>query len=219
MGVNMSSKLSKQTDTKDQLTKSIESNSCVMCRAARKPVCTCKRGSSAKRSASEAQLETETSALLTSPLEIQLSQSTGWKRSDESAVAFTYENRYAFFTPHLDLEKGQIVFHGIPRLIRPRQTLLDEFFQEIVDEFKAFKDELEKRGISVENMNISIKDNKLTISIPNPQYYQAFIQRLVDKKLLSMQAAQEKQLERTPAKQHNQKYSSPTPFSLNPRHG
>lgn len=106
--------------------------------------------------------------------------------------------------------------------IQGKKSLSQEQWQQyvkiILAVFEEFKNELEKRGISVEGFEANHKNGILTLKIPDKELMQVFTQRLVDKHLLPEKLTQEQDHEKkqTQEKDHDKKHEHATPFRTNP---
>lgn len=88
-----------------------------------------------------------------------------------------------------DTEDGTLVFKVDLALLSPEeQKAVHEQFSKIETEFNDFEDELINEKISVEGFTLEKVSNgttlTLTIHIPNEQQFEAFLQRLGEKRLL-----------------------------------
>lgn len=128
------------------------------------------------------------------------------------------------------MENNKLVFKGKDGLTQKEQDALDALFKAMKNELNLLK----KESPSKEAMqaNLSHEGNQLTINIPNPKYFDAFIKRLVDKNLLvladnNLIQAQPKldqrvtkpigQIEMPTSNQSPSSWTAPTPFSLVPK--
>lgn len=197
-------------DSKGQGKSPAERNPCGICRASGLPVCKGHGGGgggggggsseSAKEDKSASPVpapQLKGSALSTNPapsidLVALLNQNEDWTNQDDLDSAFKFENPEALFTIEMDMELGSLTFSGNKDLSKEQQDTLDEFFNAIENELIAFKNELTTRGenpTSLAQIKLTRERNALTLKLPTPTIYDAFIQRVVDKNILPVKPA------------------------------
>lgn len=82
---------------------------------------------------------------------------------------------------------GTLTFQIQAGLSKDDMELSRQYLKMIEKEFDKFKDKLTELGVLTKNFSIDTsKDNELTIHIPNPKYYVAFIKLLEEKNLLAI---------------------------------
>jgi hypothetical protein len=210
---------------KDERIRAINNNPCGICRAAGSPVCKGHRGGGGGSSTSnrhELDSSSDAPPIFSLTLEKLFGKSAVWRRPHSWDMIFEFANPDALLSIKLDMDNGLLVFSGHKELLADQQTVLDKFFEAIEREFNAFKQELTHRGISTENMQVNRVGNKLTITIPHPKYYDAFVQQLTDKNLLvtQMESLPSERLTTLCEKGSEQsdgvnESSTPTPFDIN----
>ena len=129
----------------------------------------------------------------------------------------------------LNMDAGSSIFYGKKDLSNDQQATLDEFFNAIETELTDFKKELVKNGEDpklVNKINAIHDGNVLTLKFPSPKYYDASVERLIDKNLVFIEpVCQQEKIQgiETPRplaspKDTEQSYKStaPTPFDMRP---
>jgi hypothetical protein len=126
----------------------------------------------------------------------------------------------------LDLKACALTFSGEDDLSEEEQEALDLLFDTIEEELNAFikefEAELEADEIDVESIQSHREENTLTIKMPSPKYYDAFVQQLMDKNLLPTPLNQEKTKNNAMAEKHqvpaqeDQKEQEATSTASNP---
>jgi hypothetical protein len=172
----------------DPLTQAIEKNPCGICRAKRLPTCICKRGGGGS---SEEESAEKNDALPTTPhtptlahLNHIFSESPVWQPVPDADDSYTYNDPQGLFSIKLDLGAGSLELTKRPDLSKEELQQLEKLLNMIENAFLSFKSELEAKGIDTQAFQCEHKNGSLIIKIPNPTYFDAFIQRLVDKQLL-----------------------------------
>ncbi len=97
-----------------------------------------------------------------------------------------------------------------------------KLFDQIEKQFSQFKKSLDNPQIPLESMTLLRTGNTLTLKIPNPKYYDTFVQQLMDKNLLPSKAVPLQQQHKTESKELSQeeatiqRYTSllPNPFDI-----
>lgn len=113
-----------------------------------------------------------------------------------------------------DRLRGNLIFQIKPELTNADIQIALAFLNIVKNEFAEFKNQLADQGIPVNKFTADLKDNKLTIHIPVPKYYDAFIKRLESKNLLPVPNAEwrEKKIVENEADNKVRKYNSPSPL-------
>tara|TARA_Y100000588_G_scaffold395275_1_gene522206 strand:+ start:3847 stop:4536 length:690 start_codon:yes stop_codon:yes gene_type:complete len=206
----------------DQGKSTLDNNPCGICRSMGLPVCKGHGGGAGGGGSddSEAQENSTDKALNSNPatLELSFTKNGSWSKTDEDFV-YEFNNPNALMSLTLDMGRGLIQFFGKKDLSTEQQKALDEFYQQIKDEFNEFKSELATKGIDVQQMLMERDGNNLTIKIPNPKHYDAFVQRLMDKNLLITQVEPQDikrmSVQDRPAEQEQEhKSTAPSPFDM-----
>lgn len=228
----MSEHRQKNESPKDERKRTIENNPCSMCRALGLPICRGHGGGSGGSEGSdensqkdENQKDNEGQLLSRStPMDKVLIYSELWQLPADADFIFKFDDPHALLDITLNMELGSVVFQGHKEPSAEEQEALDALFDEIEKQFNGFKKSLNNPQIPLESMTQNREGNKLTIKIPNPKYYDAFVQQLMDKNLLPNKAAPlqeqkkaEEPVEMTPADEAIQRYTSllPNPFDIN----
>lgn len=229
--------LSADVSSKDEPTSSPKKNPCGMCRANGLRVCKGHGGGaggggggggSSDSSDNQEGLSTSPSPKL-KPKTLQERLAENLISTDGLDSVFIFENQDALFTMKLDMDCGSIIFCGKKDLSKNQQATLDEFFNTIKTELSAFKKELIKMGEDpklIDKINAVHVENVLTLKFPSPKYYDAFVERLIDKNLIFIEPVpqQEKireavtpQLLASPEDtEPSHKSTAPTPFDIRP---
>lgn len=210
----------KSRPDQDQRKSALDNNPCGICRALGSPTCKGHGGGAGGGGSgdSEAQEKSIDKALNANPaaLELSLTKNGLWRKTDED-FAYEFNNPVALMSLTLDMGRCSIQFSGKKDLSTEQQKALDEFYQQIKDEFNEFKSELATKGIDVQQMLMERDGNNLTIKIPNPKHYDAFVQRLMDKNLLITQVepqdTKRMNVQDRPAEQEH-KSTAPSPFDM-----
>lgn len=215
----MNSKQLKPDPHLEQRNFALNNNPCSICRALGFP--TCKGHGSSRGGQEEASDNDEVSnkdkssinESTANDLTIALGQSALWLKPDD--LIFEFNHSDALMSVTIDMEQGTILFLGKEDLSHAQNIALKEFFQTIKQELNEFKKDC---SVSANQMQLELVDNKCKIRISNPKLFDAFVQRLLDKNILSTD------LESIPinnrdtvseSKQDaNNQYKSPTPFDI-----
>ncbi|RYW88255.1 hypothetical protein D7219_12530 [Legionella pneumophila] len=231
----MSPKNSNTDKNEDPRKQAIESNPCGICRSAGIPICKGHKGGAGGGETIDEESEDLSDAYLPSPVQtfkpsINFIKSEVWRQRDSWESVFEFKYPEALFTIKLDFEQGILCLSSKERLTKDQQKAVDELFNAIKNEFNQFKKELAHQGISVENMQLNQQGNNLTININKPKFFDAFIQRLIDKNLLISQAptlqndkqdkfsaAPEKSMNTTLDAKPDYNSTPPTPFDMTPK--
>jgi hypothetical protein len=172
-------------------------NPCGICRAAGLPTCKGHGGGSGGSGGSDlasddasttaASKDSPSLSPTIKPSEL-LIQSELWAQPNSWESIFTFNSLNALIDLRLDLERGLLSLSSNKGLATDQQKAVDELFDAIKNEFNQFKTELANKGVSVEQMQLNHQGNNLTLMLPTPKYYDAFIQRLMNKNLLATEA-------------------------------
>lgn len=179
------------SNAKDPLTQAIENNPCGICRAKRLPACICKPGGGGSGGGSEEESAEKDNALQATAhvptlqhLNTIFSESPVWQPVPNADDSYTYNDPQGLFTIKIDLSAGTLELTKHPGLSKEELQQLEKLLDVIESEFHAFKAELQAKGINTQAFQCHHDNGSLTIKIPNPKYFDAFIQQLVDKQLL-----------------------------------
>ncbi|STX29795.1 Uncharacterised protein [Legionella beliardensis] len=229
----MSNYDSKSDMKKDDRVRALESNSCGMCRAMGSPIC-CGHGAGGSGS-SHSTANDDTScakSILPMPkitanatsITQSLTQNVPWSLVDGADLMLKFTDPNALLSIALDMESGSLVFRSNRELSQEEQKAQDELFNAIENELILFKSKLTEKKLQVEPIKVARDRNTLSIKISDPQHYDLFIQRLIDKNLLPNKAAplQQQQNEcqqstfskSAETMPEENKLTAPTPFNI-----
>jgi hypothetical protein len=220
----------------DERTQALNNNPCGMCRAMGFPRCQGHGGGggggdSGGGGSSDAEHDDATSKALddviTSAAEASLAlgdlflESMLWVAQENEEDVYTYDATHALLSITLDLGLGSLVFSRDGDLSQEEQEELDLLFDAIEEALNEFKTELLDAGLDVEAVHCHREAGVLTMKMPTPTYYDAFIQRLMDKNLLVTQPKLAEKNDEVAVKQdmeveQDDTYSStaPNPFDI-----
>ena len=169
-------------------------NTCGICRSQGLLGCRCRKGagesSSSGEGVSEIKNVSNAVSLPTNPphpidtLSL-LDQTSGWTRSNVFDPSFKFERPDALFTMELD-GRDSIIFSGKNDLSADQLIALGQYLEAIKEELIDYKKDLLENGIKSElldQMKVGLENNGLTMKFPSPEYYNAFVQRTIDKNL------------------------------------
>jgi hypothetical protein len=158
-----------------------------------------------------------------------LEHSPLWTQTGD--FVFEYQNPHALLSMTLNMENNRLCCQGREDLTEEEQHhALDTLFKAVEYELNRFKEE-SSTTYPIE-ANISRVGNQMTIDIPDPKYFDAFIQRLVDKNLLvladknllrshseaePMAPMTISEVEAPQSEQSASSGAAPTPFDLTPK--
>ncbi|HHY1453248.1 TPA: hypothetical protein ACV1OQ_000301 [Legionella pneumophila] len=177
---------SKKENKRDERSKALDSNPCGMCRAAGLPICRGHGrgagGGNEVKGENSPQDNAPAPKYVSTNIEVKalssyLEDSAVWS-SDEDFL-YNFNNDLAVFSIKLDSAMGLIYFQGNESLSANDKKDLNELYDKIEDELKMFTDE-----VNAQNISISRKGNDLKISIPDPNLYDQFVTRLLNKNLI-----------------------------------
>ncbi|WP_367608391.1 hypothetical protein [Legionella sp. W05-934-2] len=224
-------KSNKPDDNEDPRKKSISNNPCGICRALGMPVCKGHGGGSGGGDNSDSKDKNmtdsqEQSSMLLSSLIPKpknstlfdlLSRSPLWSQIDE--FIFQYKNPFALLSMTINMENNTLSLKGRDDLTQEEQQALDALFNSIEHELSVFKQEnANTRPIQA---SMSRTGNEMTLNIPDPKQFDAFIQRLADKNLLVMSdkklllaqpGSEQKATKDTIESPQDSSWKAPTPF-------
>lgn len=232
----MSVNTKRKETQKDERARAIENNPCSMCRSLGLPMCRghgASSGGGGSGGGSESKSEDKSSnnenlipfTKGLSTIGKILLHSGLWHVPADEDFVFKFENPFALLNIKLDMEHGSIVFQSKKELSDEEQEAVDELFDAIEQQFNQFKDSLIDLQIPLELMTLKREGGTMTIKIPSPKYYDAFVQQLMEKNLLpnkepSLQQQHKtgKQPEASTARkdqeQEEYKSSLPNPFDI-----
>lgn len=184
---------SKETQ-KDERARAIENNPCNTCRAFALPICRGHGGGGGGGGGSGAAGDGDLSAASNIAPDFMLSTDEdtiikaltqgGWTLAEDTDLVFEFDDPFALLTIKLDMESGLLELKGKDDLSPEEQQILDELFDDIENELALFNKELLAKNVQIGPIKIVREPNSLSIRIPDPQYFDAFIQRLMNKNLL-----------------------------------
>ncbi|CZL27347.1 hypothetical protein [Legionella pneumophila] len=216
---------SKNENRRDERSKALENNPCGVCRASGLPICK-GHGGGAGGGSDEAKDENSQKDSAPTPkyvptnievkaLSSYLENSEVWNSNED--FLYNFNNDLAVFSIELDSARGVIHFRGNESLSAIDEKDLNELYDKIEDELKAFTHE-----VNAQNISISRKGNDLKISIPDPNLYDQFVTRLLNKNLipnnnynadLNYKANQNAE-QKVDEKEAAASYKSPNPFDI-----
>lgn len=202
---------------KDAITLAIENNSCGRCRPAGYPTCKCGSGGGGSGGGDSDENKKKDDATFTSNQAASISNQAAIQKFDEAKTIFVQSQLLSDKTINYETGLISIVsdrLHGNltltvkPGISKAEEEISREFLKTIKTEFDEFKNQLAEQGVSTSNFTATLKNNELSVHIPNPKYYDAFIKHLENKNLLPVPNP-EKQEEKEIAKQEKNR---PSPF-------
>jgi hypothetical protein len=165
-------------------------NPCGMCRAMRKPTCSGHGGGSSGggggESGASAGAEKNGQSLRASTVESfeLLDPIISWMNNvliNESAIDY----EAGIFSVHMDRLAGELIIKLLPQFLgKEYAEIVKEYFSAIKQEFEKFKDTLKAQGIATKDFTLEMSDMTLSIKIPTPAYYDAFVKQLAKANLL-----------------------------------
>jgi hypothetical protein len=213
-----------QDDKKDSRQQAIQNNPCSSCRALGLPIC---RGHGGGGGSSENDKKDVTSAALKNTptksvvhsLSMQLEESMLWQESSEEDLLFVCQNALALVTIKINLAEGTLTFEAPENLSEKEKDDLNALYDALINTLNEFKQELAKQGITLD-AEYKKEGNNLSIKIPEPKYFDAFVKKLMAKELIPTRAVEWNQV--TEAKKQpmvavtladvQPDYKAPTPF-------
>lgn len=211
-------------NNKDPIRASIDSNPCGRCRVAGYPTCECGGGSGGGGSGNGGESEKKDAAANPPNQVIGLLSQTEIKAAiqkfDEAKKIFVqsqllsdktinYETR--LISIESDRLRGNLTIKVKPGLSKVEEEISREFLKTIKSEFDEFKNQLAEQGVSTNNFTSTLKNNELSIHIPNPKYYDKFIKHLENKNLLPIPNPERE--EKKSVKVDKKQTFNPTPLS------
>lgn len=185
----------KTKSNKDPIKAAVDSNPCGSCRAMGLPGCKGHGGSggggggagsdsneSKKEEAGSKIIGAPNPTTLTSTAEQDKAKATWVQSQLLSNVSSNYE--VGLLLIESDRLRGNLTFKVKPGLSKVEEEISRQFLKTIKTEFEEFKNQLAEKGVSTTNFSATLKGNELSVHIPNPKYYDAFIKHLENKNLL-----------------------------------
>jgi hypothetical protein len=208
---------------KGAMTIAIENNPCGRCRAAGYPTCKCGSGgggSSGGESDESKKKDADFKSHQTTSISNQVKAAI--KKFDEVKKFFVqskllsdkminYETDLLFIES--DRLRGNLSFRAKSGLSKDEAETIRQFLKIVKSEFESFKNCLAEQGVSTNGFNATLKDNELTIHIPNQKYYDAFIKHLENKNLLPIPNPEREVQKETRGPDKQQTFNTPNPFS------
>lgn len=225
-------KNTKQDHQDDEEINSPKKNPCGKCRANGLPVCKGHAGGSGGGSGddddetSEEKKEASTGPkpmlkpkTLEERLGAYLDEATGL----DSVVIL--ENQNALFTMKLLMDVGSITFSAKKDLSEEEQADVNELLNAIEIELSDFKKELIQKNEDpklIDKIQTVRDENNLTLKFPSPKFYDAFVERLIDKNLMiakpsPQQEQAQREIKQQLPEENLQSYNKPTapnPFDI-----
>jgi len=218
-------KSSKPTNSnKDPIKAAIDSNPCGSCRAMGLPSCKghgAGGGGGGGGSDSEEKKEKTSAKVIGAPSQTAFASTTEldkaktmWVQSQLlSNVTSNYE--VGLLLIESDRLRGNLTFKVKPGLSKVEEEISRQFLKTIKTEFDEFINQLTEKGVSTTNFSATLKDNELSVHIPNPKYYDKFIKHLENKNLLPVPnpEREEKKEAIRSAREDKRQAFNPTPLS------
>lgn len=209
-----------KTQSKDTMQERVQKNPCQLCRRMGKLKCSCLPGGggggsndSTNDADDEKKPALDTVAVLLNIPKFSLEKLfDGTQFVDE--IAFAMGSFKLLFNQSL----LTLTFKGKSYLSQREQEDLNELYEAVTDEFDQFKAELQKQGVSVDNMWASRINNDLTLKFPTAEIFNQFVQRLIDKGYLPQNLGNPNPTQAQAVSAENVNNSSlPNAFSTVPR--
>jgi len=209
---------------KGTLTLAIDNNPCGRCRAAGYPTCKCGSGRGGSGGGDSGKNEKKDDPTFTSNQAASISNQVAIQKFDEAKSIFVKSQLLSdkminYETGLLSIEsdrlRGNLTIKVKPGLSKVEEEISREFLKTIKAEFDEFKNQLAEQGVSTNNFTATLKDNELSVHIPNPKYYDAFIKHLEKKYLLPVPnpEREEKKEAFNSAREDKKQAFNPTPLS------
>jgi hypothetical protein len=207
---------------KDPRKEAAERNPCNLCRAVGLPGCKGHSGGGGGTS-SDSKKDSGSASVSSGPIQAsdikaQLALSMYWTKNVVLNSVLEYKNPAAVLGFCLDMDRCLVAFYGNKKLSKEEELIVEEFLDAIEDELNLFKEELLKQGISqelVEQIKMKYVDTSLVLKFPTPKLHEGFIQRLVEKNLLSVVPGVQNENELdSPAEAGLEKHIAPNPFDI-----
>lgn len=200
----------------DTLLEMVKSNPCGICRALGMPKCRGGHGGGSEPG-NEDEDNKELMDTDKPSLELMLDKSNLWQESYDEDLLYQFGNSFSLLSMRLDLAKGMLTCSGKEPLTKEEQEELDALYEAICQLFEQFQKELTAHGKAL-NATFQIQANQLTIQIQRPQYFDAFIVRLMTNNLLPITQIKALLIALNDTeKSEEQKvsgYKSPSPFDI-----
>ena len=206
--------MTQPSTNKDPISLLIERNPCSLCRKSRRAKCTCGpgggggSGGSSDEKTNTAKVTESTSSTKMNPA--QLSEQNDVKSTLNVSNA---PNKQELLSIKNDSEPGILTILANYILAKNPQEAL----QAIFGEFEAFKLKLKEKGEVVDNFTAERTNNSLTMRIPNPKFYDDFIQQLILKNLIPSQSNSQTNTDKNKASENKRSAFNPTPLSMRPK--
>jgi len=223
----MPAKNESTANQKDALTLALESNPCAKCRAMGSASCRGHGGgsggggeelgstgsdSSGNSESSPAKTTSVGSNLLVAHL---VQEYEGWQEEQSTTIddrIFTFDSPHAFFKMILNIDKGLFTVSEKEGLSEPQREDVHEYFDALIDELPDLNE-------------FKLLDRELKIKIPQPAYYDLFLDKLLRNNYLpnlypkpSLQKESTPRIDASADEQDEFSLSTaPTPFSMRPK--
>ncbi|MBX3708741.1 MAG: hypothetical protein KIT56_05760 [Gammaproteobacteria bacterium] len=211
----------KTKSNKDPIKAAIDSNPCGSCRAMGLPSCKGHGGSGGGSDSNESKKEEADYKVIGAPSPTTLASTVEQDKAKvmwvQSQLLSNVTNNYevGLLLIESDRLRGNLTFKVRPRLSKVEEEISRQFLQTIKTEFEEFKNQLAEKGVSTTNFSATLKDNELSVKIPNPKYYDAFIKHLENKNLLPVPNPEReaKKAMLSSARDNKKQAFNPTPLS------
>lgn len=212
-------------NSKSQIQSAIDKNPCGRCRAAGYPSCKCGGRSGSGEGGGESEnKDTDHTWSQSSGILNQIEMKATIKKFDAAKTDFVQSQLFSNTTVNYETKlisiesdrlRGNLTLQIKTGLSIAEIEIAREFLSAIKIEFDEFKNQLVEKGVSINNLIVTLKNDELSIHIPNPKYYDAFIKHLERKYLLPIpNPEQQHKVESSKSRKNdNQKDFHPTPLS------
>lgn len=211
---------------KGTITQAIENNPCGRCRTAGYPTCKCGSGGGGSGGGGgESEKKDATNQAPGTSTQVEVKAAV--QKFDEAKTIFvqsqllsntTINYETGLITIESDRLRGNLTLRVKPGLSKADEEISREFLKAVKEEFDEFKNQLSEQGVLTNNFTAVLKGNELSLHIPNPKYYDAFIKHLENKNLLPAPnpEREEKKEALNLARQDKKQAFNPTPLSTRP---
>ncbi len=214
-------------NSKGSIRASIDSNPCGRCRTAGYPTCKCGSGGGGSGGGGGGESEKKDATYTSNQapgISNQVEVKAAIQKFDEAKTIFvqsqllsntTVNYETGLITIESDRLRGNLTLRVKPGLSKADEEISHEFLNAVKTEFDEFKNKLFEQGVSTKDFTATLKGNELSVHIPNPKYYDAFIKHLENKNLLPVPNPEREEKKETlsSAKEDKKQAFNPTPLS------